>query len=222
MFITVTSILYFFSALASEIWVGVMDARAAASARGKGASVLSSGSAGAMEEGAGELTAEVNPMFLSSDKDTLKLGADRDSLVASILAQKQSPPLQLWLVFRDEFASLVERLKETGQRAQVGAAALQKLEALQGSAQGKRRAERSEVKPTLSAGSLLGEGAEAFVRSNPLRAHAPSPLAGRQGRALAGAAASTPAAEAQGGAQGGEAPEEQAPQPLQPGSAAAP
>jgi hypothetical protein len=85
-------------------------------------------------------------MFLSED-GSAKLGATHDSLVASILAQKESPPLQLWRVFRDEFANIVDRLKEAQARAAEGSVALQKLDALKETARAKtsRHAERTEI-----------------------------------------------------------------------------
>ena len=147
MFIVITAILYFLSALGSEIYVGVTEALALhASRRSKKSSVLASGS-NTLEEGMGNIEAEVNPMFLADDGTSAKLGANKDSLVASILAQKESPPLQLWVVFRNEFASLVDRLKESQLKAAEGSAAVQKLAAMADTSRDKTsiKRERSEL-----------------------------------------------------------------------------
>jgi hypothetical protein len=59
----------------------------------------------------GPVDSSMNPMFLDLGGKAAELGT-KDSLVASILAQGEAPPRELWLVFRDEFASTLGSLKE--------------------------------------------------------------------------------------------------------------
>ena len=156
--------------MASEIYIGVTEALAlSASRRAKKTSVLASGSS-VMEEGAGNVEAEVNPMFLSADGTSAKLGSSKDSLVASILAQKDSPPLQLWTVFRDEFASLVDRLKESQLKAAEGSVALQKLAAMTDTSRDKTavRRERSEVEAAPVKRAAVGAGEPGSGGASPL------------------------------------------------------
>ena len=97
-------------------------------------------------------------MFVRSDS-SIKIGGDRDSLIASILAQKESPPIQLWTVFRDEFAGLVERVKDLQGKAADGAAALQQLQTLQVNPLARQKSQRSEIKSVMVASGYAGESA---------------------------------------------------------------
>ncbi len=60
----------------------------------------------------GPVDESFNPMFLTTDGQLSALGST-DSLVQSILAQKEAPAKELWSVFRGEFSRTVEALKST-------------------------------------------------------------------------------------------------------------
>jgi hypothetical protein len=123
------AIVYFSAALGNEIYQGVVEARARrARGKSKGGFMLSSSVGGAPGE-AGNLDTSVNPMFLSKGGE-LNIGGDLDALVKQILAQTESPPTQLWTVFRDEFAATVARLQETKAKCARQEEELQKVEAL--------------------------------------------------------------------------------------------
>ena len=126
------AILYFASAVGLEIYTGVNDAAVAARERAaakrkRGGMVLSNASN--VDRDDGKLDSQVNPLFLSRDGG-LNVGADVDSLVASILAQKEVPPLQLWTVFKEQFASVAGRLKETTDSAAAMKKELQQFEVM--------------------------------------------------------------------------------------------
>ena len=60
----------------------------------------------------GPVDESFNPMFLTTDGQLSALGST-DSLVQSILSQKDAPAKELWSVFRAEFSKTVEALKST-------------------------------------------------------------------------------------------------------------
>ena len=158
--VVVCSLLYFACALGSEVANGLADSAAARAAKrgGSKAAILASSSRADESVGIGEVSAEVNPLFVRSDS-SIKIGGDRDSLIASILAQKESPPIQLWTVFRDEFAGLVERVKDLQGKAADGAAALQQLQTLQVNPLARKKSQRSEIKSVMVASGYAGESA---------------------------------------------------------------
>jgi hypothetical protein len=88
--------------------------------------VLAVASARAAADGDGALDTQVSPLFMNADGG-LNIGSDTDALVASILAQRDVPPQSLWLVFREEFANLAARLKETAAVSAEAKKELQKL-----------------------------------------------------------------------------------------------
>jgi len=177
MFIVIFAILYFCSALGYEIYNGVVGFRRELALRKSSKhAVIASSVGGEGNDDTANIEAQVNPMFLSDGGDKANLGADKESLVASILAQKEAPPLQLWLVFRDEFASLVERLKETGEKAALGAAAIQKLETMNALALGaKSKGGRKEFDSVMASPRTPLESTTstaAFTGTNPLKSSA--------------------------------------------------
>jgi hypothetical protein len=60
----------------------------------------------------GPVDESFNHMFLTTDGQLSALGST-DSLVQSILAQKEAPAKELWSVFRAEFSRTVDALKST-------------------------------------------------------------------------------------------------------------
>jgi hypothetical protein len=109
MFTVIMGIIYYLSAVAHEVYLGLADMRAAQARKKAGMKVIATSSPGT--GGEGNLDSVVNPMFLRAEGDA-NLGANSDSLVSSIMAQKEPPPPALWLAFREEFASTVNQLKD--------------------------------------------------------------------------------------------------------------
>jgi hypothetical protein len=109
MFTVIAGILYYLAAVGHEVYLGLADMRAAQK-KGGGVKLIATSSPGAGGAG-GDLDSVVNPMFLRAEGDA-NLGANVDSLVASIMAQKEPPPPALWLAFREEFAATVSKLKD--------------------------------------------------------------------------------------------------------------
>ena len=74
-----------------------------------------------------KVDAAVNPMFL---KQGSELGADgsQDSLIASLLAQREPPSASLWAIFRDEFVAVSAKSKEAVAEASGANALALKLE----------------------------------------------------------------------------------------------
>jgi len=151
MFVILFGMLYYFSALSREIYIGVASFRAAAAAaarKGGKLNILSSSVSG--ESIGSDMQLELSAMFLAyGENGKAGIAADGDSLIQSILAQNDPPPKQLWLVFRDSYASIVDRLKTSIQKELEAETRAQTLENMHENPLKKMKKVRNEVKPQI-------------------------------------------------------------------------